>query len=333
MIQRKLLALAVTALLSLSLSSGPAQAQPATLRIQDYPGIGNFLVRMANANGLCEKHGVKCELRTIPQAPLGIQTLLAGDLDVYFGATEVLLQAVNRGADLKVIGSGATVPTLFLIAGAELKTPNADKGYPAVMQDFRGKKIGVVARGAAAEFQLVTLLQGAGMKAGDVTVIAVGSPDTALPAISRNQVDGLMLFTPMDGFCEVSKVCRVVVDPRKGQGPAEIVNITGAGNVQAVRGDFLRKNAKAVEGYQRAMREAADLVQNPANFDAMLKVARDTFKITAPDGDRILEVALRNSIPGAKFTVDAKALRHVAEYMQRTGQIDKVVDTSGLMAP
>jgi len=311
--------------------AAPTWAQ-STLRIQDYPGLGNFLVRVANANGLCEKHGVKCELRTIPQAPLGMQTLLAGDIDVAFAPPEVLIQAVNKGADVKVLGSGAREPVFFLMAGAQLDTPSAAKGYPAIMQDFKGKKIGVTARGSGAEFQLVEMLKGAGMKADDVTIVAVGAPNTAFPAISNKQVDGLILFSPMDGFCDVSKACRIVVDPRNGVGPADIVKTSGAGVVLVAKSDYLAKNAAAVKGFERALRDAEALAQNPANFGAMLKIADETFKINAPGGDKILEVALRNNLKSFRFDVDPGALQHIAEYMHRGGQIDKLVDTSKLLA-
>lgn len=313
------------------LLAGPTLAQT-TLRIQDYPGLGNFLVRVANANGLCEKHGVKCELRTIPQAPLGMQTLLAGDIEIAFAPPEVLIQAVGKGADLKVLGSGGREPVFFLMAGAGLETPNAAKGYPAVMQDFKGKKIGVTARGSGAEFQLVEMLKGAGMKAGDVTVVAVGAPNTAFPAIANKQIDGLVLFTPMDGFCEVSKACRVVVDSRNGVGPADVVKTSGAGVVLVAKADYLAKNAAALKGFERALRDAEVLAQNPANFGAMFKIAEDTFKINAPGGDKVLEVSLRNNLKSFKFDVDPKALQHIAEYMHRGGQIDKLVDTGKLLA-
>lgn len=310
---------------------GAASAQVTTLRIQDYPGLGNFLVRVANANGLCEKHGVKCELRQIPQAPLGLQTLLAGDIEVAFGPPEVLVQAINKGADVRVVGSGARAPIFFLMASSALDTPNASKGYPAVMHDFKGKKIGVTARGSAAEFQLKTLLQGAGMTADDVTIVAVGSPNTAFPAIANKQIDGLMLFSPMDGFCEVTKACRIVVNPRQGEGPKELLGMDGAAVVQIVGAEFAAKNPKAIAAYRAAMREAEAIVQKPDNYPAVLKIAQDTFKINAPGGEKILDVALRNAIPGLRFEVDPKALQHAAQYMQQTGQIDKTVDTSKLL--
>lgn len=311
--------------------TGQAYAQTATLRIQDYPGIGNFLVRVANASGMCEKNGIQCELRTIPQAPLGLQTMLAGDIDIAYVPTEVMLQAVNKGASIKVLGNGAYEPIFFLMASANLETPNASKGYPAVMQDFKGRKIGVTARGSAAEFQLVSLLKGAGMNADDVTIVAVGSPNTAYPAIANKQVDGLMLFTPMDGFCEVTKACRVVVDPRKGQGTVDILETSGAVSMMVVTDDFAQKNAKALDAFNKVMREAEVIARNPANFSAMLKVAQDTFKINVPNGNKILEVAVRNSVPSWRYEVKPQALQHSAEYMHRTGQIDKLVDTSKLM--
>ena len=308
----------------------PAWSQT-VLRIQDYPGLGNFLVRVANANGLCEKHGVKCDLRIIPQASLGLQALLARDIEVAHAPPEVLIQATSKGADLKVVGSSLRMPPFFLIASTSLATPNAVKGYPAVMQDFKGKRIGIAARGTATEFQLIDFLKGAGLKAEDVTLLAVGAPNTALPAITNGQIDGLMLYSPMDGFCEVNNVCRVVVDPRKGEGPADVLNTAGAAVVFVVRGDFAVKNSAALDGFSRAMREAEALLKNPANFAAMLKVAQDTFKITTPNGDQVLAISLRNNLPTYGFELDPKAMQHIAEYMHRTGQIDKLVDTGKLL--
>ncbi len=308
-----------------------AMAQMETLRVQDYPGIGNLLVRVAAANGYCEKNGVKCELKTIPAAPLGIQTLLAGDIDIAFGPAEVVIQAANKGADLKIIGNGARDSIFFLMAGAHTETPNAAKGYPAVMADLKGKKIGVTARGSGAEFQLLDMLKGAGMSGADVTIVPVGAPNTALPAIANKQIDALMLFAPMDGFCAAMKVCRVIVDPRKGEGPKEITLLNGATGPMTVRGEFAQKKGGALDGFAKAMRESEAFVQNPANFNAVLKVINDTFKIEGPAGASAVEASLRNSIAGARFALDPKALQAAADYLHRTTQIDKTVDTSKLL--
>ncbi|CAN1537528.1 ABC transporter substrate-binding protein [Limnohabitans sp. B9-3] len=306
-------------------------AQTETLRIQDYPGLGNILVRVAAANGYCEKNGLKCELKTIPAAPLGIQTLMAGDIDVAFGPAEVVIQAANKGADLKIIGSGSRGNIFYLMAGAHTETPNSAKGYPAVMADLKGKKIGVTSRGSGAEFQLIDMLKGAGMTGSDVTIVPVGAPNTALPAIANKQIDALMLFSPMDGFCEAMKVCRVIVDPRKGEGPKEITQLNGAAGPMTVRGDFAQKKGPVLDAFAKAMRESESFVQNPANFNALLKIVNDTFKIEGPTGAAAVEASLRNAITSSGFSLDPKALQAAADYLQKTAQIDKTFDTSKLL--
>ena len=311
--------------------SASALAQTETLRIQDYPGLGNMIVRVAAANGYCEKNGLKCELKTIPSGPLGIQTLMAGDIDIAFGPAEVVIQAANKGADLKIIGNAARDNIFFLMAGAHTETPNAAKGYPAVMADLKGKKIGVTARGSGAEFQLLDMLKGAGLTSNDVTIVPVGAPNTALPAIANKQVDAVMLFAPMDGFCAAMKVCRVIVDPRKGEGPDAITKLNGASGPMTVRGEFAQKKGATLDAFAKAMREAEAFAQNPANFAAVLKVINDTFKIEGPAGAAAIEASLRNSISGVRFSLDTKALQHAADYLHNTQQIDKKFDTSKVL--
>jgi NitT/TauT family transport system substrate-binding protein len=152
-----------------------------------------------------------------------------------------------------------------------------------------------------------------------------------LPAIANKQIDAVMLFAPMDGFCSAMKVCRVIVDPRKGEGPEAITKLNGASGPMTVRGDFAQKNGAALDAFAKAMRESEAFIQNPANFAAVLKVINDTFKIEGPAGAAAVEASLRNSISGAKFSLDAKALQHAADYLHNTQQIDKKFDTSKIL--
>lgn len=308
-----------------------ALANTEVIRVQDYPGLGNLMVRVAAAKGFCEKNGIKCELKTIPAAPLGIQTLLAGDIDVAFGPAEVVIQAASKGADLKIIGTATRDTIFFLMAGAQTETPNAAKGYPAVMADLKGKKIGVTARGSAAEFQLVDMLKGAGLQPSDVTIIPVGAPNTALPAIVNKQIDALMLFSPMDGFCAAMKVCRVIVDPRKGEGPQEILKLNGAAGPMTVRGEYAQKKSAALDSFAKAMRESEAFVQDPKNYDAVLKVVNETFKIDGPAGAAAVDASLKASISGVRFTADPKALQNAADYLLATKQMNAAFDTKKIL--
>jgi len=121
----------VTALLAGFVSGAQAQSSGETIKIQDYPGLGNMLFRVAVAKGYCEKHGIRCQLQMIPTGPLGAQALLAKSIDMGLTPAEVQINAMIKGAQLKAIGGGA-VQNVFLVAvRADLASPNAGKGVPA----------------------------------------------------------------------------------------------------------------------------------------------------------------------------------------------------------
>eukprot|EP01041_Mallomonas_annulata_P020851 gene20851-40762_t len=85
-----------TTLGAIALTLGASAMAQSVLRFQDYPGTGNLMVRVAQEQGFCQQAGIRCELRTIAGGPLGMQTMLSGDIEVYFGPTEVAVAAVAR---------------------------------------------------------------------------------------------------------------------------------------------------------------------------------------------------------------------------------------------
>ncbi|MEG0555677.1 MAG: ABC transporter substrate-binding protein, partial [Comamonas sp.] len=88
---RWLLACAITAA-----TGATAQVQIPNLRIQDYPGLIGTLTRVAVEKGYCTKNGVQCTLTTIPAAPLGLQTLMAGGIEVALSPSEVAIQSAAK---------------------------------------------------------------------------------------------------------------------------------------------------------------------------------------------------------------------------------------------
>lgn len=323
----KLTRLSAAALLTLAASA--TQAQTPTVRIQDTPGIAGTLGRVAIEKGYCAKYGIQCTIQTIAAAPLGVQTLLAGGIEVALAPPEVVIQSMNKGADLKVVGGAMDVSPFMLLVGPTLYDA-ASKGYPGIMASLKGKKIGVTARGAAPEFQIKTMLQDAGMKPDDVTFVAVGSANTAYPALINNQVDAVMGFVPFDGFCEVMKTCRIALTLAKNEGPKALTDINGAGGFYVMRRDYLIKNPVVAESLTKALRDAERFVAEASNVNEVMQITLKYFKIDAPKGDEVL----RNSMDRyrAHFKVDVRkdAVQAAANYLQQTGQLDKPFDAGRL---
>jgi NitT/TauT family transport system substrate-binding protein len=302
-----------------------AQGKGDTVRIQDYPGIGNMLYRIAATKGYCEKHGVTCQLQMIPSGPLGAQALLAKSTDVAFIGPDIQISAMIKGARLRAIVSGASANTFLIVIRDDLAAPNAGNGYPAFMADLKGKRIGVPARGAAAELQFVVLAQKAGLKAEDFTFVAVGSPNTAYGALISKQVDAEMSFPPSDALCDVLKTCRTIYRAYQSR------ELPQASTNMVVTQETIDKNAHVVDALIAAAEDGEAFIQDPNNYAEALQIAQSYFKFDMPKGDAVMDAALRRAIPFYKAAISRSALKAFADYMLATKQIEAPFDATTLV--
>lgn len=323
------LALPLVAVQALA-QAGPGKGE--TLRVVDYNGGGNTLVRVAAAKQYCEKYGIKCVLRQMANGPLGVQAFMAGELEVVHVGSEVVLSAVSHGADIKMV-SGGYAPQPFMVAARKgLNLPNAGKGYPAIMADFKGLKIGVPARGGNAETLFTEMLLEAGLTAKDVIFVAVGGPGTAYPPLANKQVDAVMMFSPIDGICEVKKDCDVVLDMRKGEGPKSVRDSIGAGAPMFMGGAYIQQHPEAVKAFRLALADAQVFVRNPANFEELLRITDQYFKMPGDDGPQIVRATMKNSVPGFEVGINTKALQSVIDYMTDNKQLPPGMKAEALTA-
>jgi len=323
-------------LATLGLLLGLAQhgwAQVPTVVVHDYPGPGNMLLKVAIDKKLCEKQGIKCEARVLPLATQAMQAMMGGLIQVALVPGDTVIHAAFNGADVKVIGVGLADPVVFLLGGNHVEWPNQARGYPAVIQDLKGRKVGIPVRGAITEAHLLAMLREAGLSQSDISLIPVGGPTTGYPALINKQIDAMVSFEPSSAFCKAMTTCRMLVDPRKGQGPSFIQKQIGAVLVFAVRADYAAASARSVSALSAAMREAEGFIQNPINREEVLRIARDNFKpdFTPEVAARIVDTVMTDTIPAYKFTLNRKALQNTADFMTSSGLLPKAFDTDALL--
>src|SRR6185295_17582166 len=119
--------------------------------------------------------------------------------------------------------------------------PNLKDGYPAMMKDFVGTKIGVTALAAATEAYMKSVFEGAGLSADAATYIAVGGVTTAVPALKGGTVDAAMMFGTGPELAEALGVGKIVLDFRTGVGPAPMRALRGATLSWAGYGPYIDK--------------------------------------------------------------------------------------------
>lgn len=317
-------------ILSVFMGAASAQDRP-VVRLNDYPGLGNPMARILVDEKICEKHGLTCTLQTIPSASLAVQALVGGTIDVASAGADSGILAASRGMNLKVLGNALANTNFFLAVGKHVNA--AAQGYPAIMETLRGKKIGVAARGSPAEYQFAALARGAGMKPGDFTIIAVGGPDTAYPALMHKQVDALLAFEPVAAFCEVLDQCVVGVDMRKGQGPAELVKLNGAAAPNWVRADYASKHPQVIQALNAAFLEAEKYYAEPEKWQTVIDVTKRRFPLDNPKADALIKQALDNTRASVRFALNPDSLQAMADFLYDTGQLDKRFDTTTLLMP
>ena len=310
-----------------------AQGKGETVRFQDYPGIGNMLMRVAINKGYCDKAGIKCVLQPIPSGPLGAQAMLAKSIDSALIPGEIMAGAINKGAKMKMVAGGAVSNVSALIGGNHVPQPNADKGWPAFMQDLKGRKLGVTARGSLMETTATWMLLKAGMKAEDVTFVAVGGPNTAYGALVSKQVDAIMMFEPAGSMCTVLGTCKVIWRGASMKQPAEQYALNGGGAGLVFTQDYIDRNPQVIEAVIKAVRDADAFINNPANFEEVVKVAESFFKFDMPKGDEVLRMALRiaNEANTYRAAINRNAIKAALDFMVETKQTEKAPPVSDLV--
>lgn len=335
---------ALATLLALSFAQ-PAVSQPVatqkavadgrTLRIQSYPGnVAAYLTWWVAADkGFCNDHGLKCEFVPLVSGPLGMQALLSGSIDIAAAITEVVVSAASRGGDIQIIASTHPRHYMSLSVSRDVPLPSLSKGYPEVMKDLKGRKIGVTVRGSAVELQVKALLAGAGMDAADVTFVAVGSPGTAYPALTTRQVDAAMMFQPFKAICEAQKTCITAVDLGKGQGPSDLLALNGAVQYVAATRKFIESNPVVVDALIQALEDAVRWIRNPANQGEVVRILKANYAIgkDVPNADAVMQELARSEAAGAGASIDRNAVKAYVDYMTRHRFIEKPVDASSLV--
>ncbi len=308
-----------------------ALAQPApvvaadlpVVRFQDYPGSGNLMIRVARSKGWCQEAGIVCELKTIPAAPLGVQALIGGSIDVSETPIDVVAAAVLRGAKIKTV-VGAAVSNFFQVdASAKLPTPHLAEGYPAMMRDFKGRKIGVVARGSATEALFTYLLKEAGMSAGDVIYVAVGAPNTAFAALRAGQVDAAVTWEPAGIMCELSNACRVAYRTNDATKPELLKQMYGANTGLVMREEQIEAHPEIAQAVVKLSQKASAFINDRANLDEVLRISDEYFKFDMPQGDKIARHTLEQGLESGTFKTMVRrgAVQATLKYLAETKQL------------
>lgn len=311
----------------------PAAAQEQAIKFMDIPGPGNMLVRVAISKGYCEKHGITCELQMIPAAPLGVQAMMAKTIDSALAPSDVIISAIKNGTRVKMVTGGLVSNLLVLVASNDMDAPNAAKAWPDYMADFKGKRIGVTARGASTETAMRFLMSQGGLDPEDATYIAVGGAVTAYNALASKQIDALMIVEPVGSICRIMDTCRVVWRGSQDKEPELLYGLNGSSNGLVFAQDAIDADPARMDAVIEAVKEADAFINDPANFEEVVAIANSYFEFELEKGDEVMRANLRQFIDdgGYRAAIDRESIKASIDYLLATKLIDAPVDVSDLV--
>lgn len=278
-------------MLMLGLLAGPAAAaDPTTVRVNVFPGIGNLAIFTGQAKGIFAKHGLTVQLQFTPNSPDQRAGLAQGAFDIAHAAVDnaVAMVELARADTVIVMGGDSSLQELF--------------AQPAIQSvaDLRGKTVIVDAPNTAYALMLKKILLLGGVKPGEYTVKPTGGTATRLGLMKENREHAATMLNPPYSI-------QAARDGLRSLG----LGVTLIGRYQAV-GAFVmrpwaRANAATLERYIAGYVESLRWALSPANKAEAAALIAERLKVPPDIATATYERAadpVGGLAPDAKFDVE-----------------------------
>ncbi|GAA1879946.1 ABC transporter substrate-binding protein [Pseudonocardia ailaonensis] len=278
-----------------------AGGSPVPVTMTSFNGsFASLSVYVANRKGFFAQHGIAPNFVTVTSGSAAMQAMLSGSADMANVAIFEALTAAAKGEDVKYIVGAATGSFGELVVGKNVPLAHEQAGYPAVIQDLKGKKIGVSSKGSATYYGLAYVLQQAGLNPDtDVTIVPAGALSAQVAALDSGQLDAFMSQEPVTTQVTTSGDGRVVFYQYQGNRPPLLDNLITNGI--STTDKYLAANPAAVKGVHDAVAQADEFI---AGLDQA--GATDLADVVSPD------------FPGIDKPVLAQAIEHYQKLYSAT---------------
>jgi NitT/TauT family transport system substrate-binding protein len=187
----------VATLAAVLLLAGPTHAQELKKVNVGVVGLTTDIVfYLADKRGYFKEEGIKVELINFDSGAKMIAPLGVGQLDVGGGATSAgLYNAKARGLGLRIVADKGTNSAAYSYKALLVRKDLVQSGAFKSLKDLKGKKIAVVAKGAADESVLSQAVVKAGLAESDIERVYLGFSQH-LVAFEKKAIDAAIAAEP-----------------------------------------------------------------------------------------------------------------------------------------
>jgi len=235
---------------------------------------------IAEQLGYFKAEGLEVEISDFAGGARALQAVVGGSADVVSGAYEHTINLQNKGQLFQAFVLQGRAPQIAM--GVSTKTlPN----YKSVA-DLKGKRIGVTAPGSSTNMMANLVLSRAGLKAGDVSFIGVGTSAGALSAMRSGQIDAISNIDPVMTMLEQKGDVRIISDTRTLKGTREVFGGPMPAGCLYAPLAFLQKHPNTAQALANAIVHGLKWLQTAGPSD-IIKTVPEAYLL----GDRGLYLA------------------------------------------
>lgn len=281
------------------------------------PVWGLIPLEVAMVEGFMADAGVEIDCVQILSGPELSAAMLAEEVMSGPMTPTNLYPLLDGGEDFVMAGTFTDVENFDIVVREGFETPTASQGWEGVMSDLEGGRIGVVARGGAAEHIARALYAEAGLDPESATYIATGLAETTLPAMENNTIDAAIMIEPGVTQATMSGVGYQPFSIQEGD--VEFMDWAAMG--LASTRDLVTANSEAFCGFTTGLDEALAFVQDPASTDRTVAIIEDYLSLDTETAAALLE-RIRPFFPETSAVQADRFDPHFAFYAER-GEADK----------
>jgi NitT/TauT family transport system substrate-binding protein len=282
---------AATVLSAVSVAAPGLWAQPRLEKTKISIAVGGkaafyyLPLTIAEQLGYFKAEGLEVEISDFAGGSRALQAVVGGSADVVSGAFEHTINLQSKGQTFQAFVLQGRAPAISM--GVSLKTIPHYK----TVADLKGKRIGISAPGSSTNMVANLILSRAGLKAGDVSFIGVGTAAGALSAFRSGQIDAMSNVDPIMTMLEQKGEIRIIADTRTLKGTVDVFGGSMPAGCLYAPLEFVQKNPHTVQALTDAMAHSLKWLQTAGPGD-IIKTVPEAYLL----GDRALYLAAFNKV-------------------------------------
>ncbi len=300
-------------------SSTPSQSEPTTVNLACAPTITGLPIEYAMENGLDVKNGIKIKCQQVSSGPEEVAAMISGAINIAGLNPDNFFPVLDRGTKMVAFQPVLAVPFFDLIVRKGFPLPDQAQGWTGVMKDLEHAKIGVVARGAAAEDLARALFQYAGLPDNQVTYIATGLATTTLAAMSKGQIDAAMTFEPGITLAVSHGIATQPFSIEEHTGPPQM-NSWGS-LMYTATASYANSNMSTLKRFQTTYEQGLAWAENPANKAAVVALTEKYLGLSQSVATALVD----RNLPffSKATTIEASSYNSLGDFYFKIGVVKK----------